>query len=250
MENFTNAEYFTLPSRGKVYDTMVVPEVQLKSMTTRHEMMRLSPSNDVYRNFCDIIDDCIVNPIGISAYDLCLGDYQFLMYKLRTITYGSTVPVEVTCPHCHTRHEIIYNLDELEVLPFDEEVNKYKTFTLPNCHKEISLKLLTPRVLDNTTRKVIEMNNKISSNVDQTLLYTIMNAIDTVDGKKPDIIDFPTWVSNLSMLDTNTILAYMNEFNAAIGLDASKEVVCEKCGHTAKIPFKVTEEFFRPKILI
>ena len=29
---------------------------------------------------CEIIDDCIVDDIGISTYDMCLADYQFLLH--------------------------------------------------------------------------------------------------------------------------------------------------------------------------
>ncbi len=83
------AETFTLPSKGKVYVEDVNPEVILSSMTTKHEMLRLSATEDNQRLMADIIDDCIQSEVGISAYDMCLADYQFLMYKLREVTFGN-----------------------------------------------------------------------------------------------------------------------------------------------------------------
>jgi hypothetical protein len=86
MNNYSIAEEYTLPSLGKVYTQKINPLVKLRSMTTEEEMKRLSPSERQYKNLCDIIDDCIVEPIGISAYDMCIADYQFLLHKLRIVT--------------------------------------------------------------------------------------------------------------------------------------------------------------------
>ena len=36
--NYTISEYFTLPSEGKIYDTKVNPQINLRSMTTQEEM--------------------------------------------------------------------------------------------------------------------------------------------------------------------------------------------------------------------
>ena len=52
-------------------------------MTTNEEMKRLSRSQErPNKPMADVIDDCLVQGPGISAYDLCIGDYQYLMYKL------------------------------------------------------------------------------------------------------------------------------------------------------------------------
>ena len=50
MENYTIAETFTLPSKGKVYqNNLVVPTFKIASMTTNHEMRRLAPSEFQYK---------------------------------------------------------------------------------------------------------------------------------------------------------------------------------------------------------
>ena len=88
MSDYTIAEEFTLPSGGQLYDPPISPIVKLRSMTTEDEMKRLSPSERAYKNMCEIIDGCIVDDIGISTYDMCLADYQFLLHRIRVVTYG------------------------------------------------------------------------------------------------------------------------------------------------------------------
>jgi hypothetical protein len=89
MNNITIQEQFKLPSNGLVYQTKVNPIVHLRSMTTAEEMRRLQPSDSPYWTICSIIDDCGALDSGISSYDMCLGDYQYLLYMLRVVTHGS-----------------------------------------------------------------------------------------------------------------------------------------------------------------
>ncbi len=139
---------YTLPSKGLVYATPVNPEVELTSMTTNHEMLRLQPSELVYKNMCDIIDDCIVNDIGISSYDMGLFDYQFLLHKLRVVTYGPDYKLSSRCPYCGMTNEDTINLDDIEVFEYTEDLDKYLSFDLPVSKMHIDLAVQTPRMLD------------------------------------------------------------------------------------------------------
>ena len=98
--NYTISEYFTLPSEGKIYDTEVNPQINLRSMTTQEEMQRLTHSDKAYKPLCDIIDACMIEKCGISSYDMALGDYQYLLFMLRVVTYGSEYKGTATCPIC------------------------------------------------------------------------------------------------------------------------------------------------------
>ena len=99
-QNYTIAESYVLPSRGLIYDIPVKAEVKIRSMTTEEEMRRQAPSDTPYKVMCDIIEECLIEKPGISVYDMCLGDYQFLLHKLRVVTYGTEYKMMVTCPNC------------------------------------------------------------------------------------------------------------------------------------------------------
>ena len=112
MQDYTIGENYTLPSLGKVYNVPVNPEIKIRSMTTEEEMKRVVSVDQPYKNMSEIIDDCLLESPGISAYDMCIGDYQFLLHKLRVVTYGPEYQVVNTCTYCGHENEDVINLDE------------------------------------------------------------------------------------------------------------------------------------------
>ena len=118
---YTIAEGYELPSKGKIYDVKVDPQVELRSMTARDEMKRLSPSSSQFKKLADIIEGCMIEKPKVKVYDMALGDYEFLLHKLRIVTYGPEYKLAVGCPHCGNTFEAITNLEQLQILEFNEE---------------------------------------------------------------------------------------------------------------------------------
>ena len=167
MTDYTIANDYTLPSEGKVYDKEITPQFKLRSMTTAEEMKRLNHSDRPYRAMSEIIDDCLIEDICISAYDLCVADYQFMLHKLRIVTYGPTYKIDSTCPYCASVNKHNLNLDNLAVTSFDKDAyDKYMEFDLPATGKRIRLRK-TPTLLfildDSMERgaKMMDLINKI-----------------------------------------------------------------------------------------
>ena len=259
MEDYTIAETYTLPSKGKIYDREVTPDIKLRSMTTVEEMRRLSHTDFPYKTLCDIIDACMVDgvdKVGISSYDMHLGDYQFLLHRLRVVTYGSEYPLSSICPICGKTNKRTINLDEIPLLPFnpDEEkqLQEFKemfNIVLPKCGKKIKLRFQTPRDLD-------EINKEEKQHIEQfpddtlnnTYLLNIIHSIDTVDGKKVNPTSLGIFLKKLPQSDTNLIVRQAAKINDKVGIDTKLENVCSnpRCGAKYKTFFRITNEFFGP----
>lgn len=246
MENYTLAEEYVLPSKGLVYDKKVNPNIKLRSMTTEEEMKRLGHSERPYKILSEIIDDCLVENPGISSYDLCIGDFQFLFYKLRTVTYGSDYNVQFQCPYCDEIIEKTINLDDLEVIEYSELMDKYLNITLPACGKNIKLRLQTPRMLDDITVKIKTLQSKNSKKDGSAILFTIMSVIESVDGEIYNEVQLEKFVRSLVMKDSNYILQSLKKIN--IGIDQSLQVVCPMCEQTFTSLMPINGEFFGPEI--
>lgn len=173
--NYTIAERYTLPSHGLLYDSDINPDIKLRSMTVRDEMKRMAPSNDgtIYRVLAEVIDDCLIEKPGISSYDMCIGDFQFLMHKLRIVTYGPEYKISCKCPNCGNYDEYVVNLEDLsldELKDFDKD--KYLRLELPASKKIVELNYNTPRILDGIEKEVdrvakqYKKQNKVMSDVD------------------------------------------------------------------------------------
>lgn len=248
--DYTIANDFELPSLGKVYSKEVNPQVKLRSMTTMEEMKRLNHSERPYKAMSEIIDDCLVEDIGISAYDMCLPDYQFMMHKLRIVTYGPEYKITSTCPYCGTANNHTLDLDAMTVTQIDEDTfEKYSEFELPVSKHKIKIRLQTPRMMDNVTFKTKEDRRKNpQSGSDAALLFTLESLIEEIDGSKPELFRLTPFIKSLPMRDTNYILKSAQKLNTVFGLDLGLMNVCGRCGLDYASSFRTTSEFFGPSI--
>lgn len=249
--DYTIAETFTLPSEGKIYSQKVNPQVQLRSMTTEEEMRRLAHTETPYKNLCDIIDNCMVEPIGISSYDLHLGDYQYLLHRLRVVTYGNQYPSTSICPFCGKSNKIILNLDDIPVIKYEGDIKEDLEFDLPRTGKHIKIKFQTPRDIDEICKEEVEYNNAHpDATINISYLLSLRHIIDTVDGKKspPAILD--PFLRRLPAMDSNLILQKATKINEKVGIDTSIKNKCTnpKCGAKYNTTFRISNEFFGPTI--
>lgn len=250
MTEYTIGNEYVLPSRGLIYSQNVNSHIKLRSMTTAEEMKRLNHSERPYKAMAEIMDDCLIDDIGISAYDLCIPDFQYILHKLRIVTYGPRYKLSSTCPYCGAVNHFDLDLESLTVNPLDEEeFKKYSEFTLPSTEKQIKLRMQTPRILDNITFKTKEEKRKNPQfNGDPAFLFTLEALIDEIDGQKPEQFRIIPFIQKLPMMDTNYILKSAQRNNTSFGIDAGISHTCGNCGLDYNSSFRTTSEFFGPSI--
>jgi hypothetical protein len=247
-EKYTIMEGYNLPSRGEIYDKPVNAHVELRSMTARDEMKRLSPSVTPLKTLADIIEGCMLEKPAIKVYDMCLGDYEYLLHKLRVVSYGSKYAITVGCPHCDELVDTEADLDALEVKEFDlDEFNELRNITLPKSDHRLTLRVQTPRMIDDLDLKVKEMKRKFkNASVDFESLLKITMAIDLIDGNKLGQIELENFVNNLPALDFQKLTQAIDKLNAYVGINTAIDLTCDKCGGDIRTYFRFGSEFFRP----
>jgi len=245
----TIQEEYSLPSKGMLYGQKFDPLVKLRSMTVAEEMKRLTATDYPYKTMSEIIDDCILNKLPISAYDMCLGDYQYLLHKLRVVTYGPDYKLTMACPFCGELFDFTLDLDSLEVHEYDDEVPELLQVDLPASKHLITLRLQTPRELDRIENKKKDMKKQFPDmKTDPTLLLNIESLIDTIDGQPINVATIQNFVESLPMRDTNILLQRANKLNEKVGVETMITAHCPNCNHDVIAPFRFTNEFFRPEI--
>ena len=245
---FTVMEGYELPSKGKIYSENVNPHIELRSMTARDEMRRLSPSSTPLKTLADIIEDCCIEKPAIHVYDMSLGDYEFLLHKLRIVTYGEDYKVALRCSDCGEPIETIAKLDQLSVKEFDEDaIQELQTFSLPVSGRTVSLNFITPHVAEAMEVKAKDMKRKYkNATIDFDTLVRVLCNIDLVDGEKKNEHELENFVTNLPAKDLQKILNNIDKLNQQIGLDNILYLTCPKCGEEITTFFRFGPEFFRP----
>ena len=247
-KEYTIMEGYELPSKGKIYAESVNPHIELRSMTARDEMKRLSPSSTPLKTLADIIEDCCVETPKIHVYDMSLGDYEFLLHKLRIVTYGEDYKVNVYCTDCGEAVESVAKLDQLTVKEFDEEaIRALQTFSLPKSGHTISLNFLSPRMAEEMDAKVKDMKRryKVATIDFETLVRLLLN-IDLVNGEKKSETDLEQFILNLPAFDLQKIQNHIEKLNQQIGIDNVLYLTCPHCGAEISTFFRFGPEFFRP----
>jgi len=245
--NYTIAEEYVLPSGGKIYEKMFDPHIKLRAMTTMEEMKRQSVTTNTNRVLCELIDACLLDKLPVKSYDMCIGDFTYLLTKLRVVTYGPEYKFTVGCPHCRQSYESSMNLDELGVKEYNpDEFKEALEFTLPVSGKDIKLKYTTPRLLDEINNKVREFKKKTKVEYDPTLGITLQSTIDTVDGGKCSFVELENFVNTLSAKDARFIMNKISKINDMIGLETRVDITCDKCGGDIITFFRFSSEFFEP----
>ena len=239
-------ESFILPSKGLIYEEKIDPNISLRSMTTMEEMKRLSPTDMPYKVMSDIIEACMEEKPPIHVYDMCLGDYQFLLHKIRIVTYGPEYKMAVRCPECKAVTESIANLESLEIHEWDDAYVEKKIIELPVTHKQIELRFQTPHDLDLIAYRAKEMKKKTKQNLDYSIMFTLMSLIKKVDGRQLNSLELEEFVKSLPNKDANYLINKSAELNDLIGVDNTITLNCIACDEELNLPFRITSEFFGP----
>ena len=251
MSYCTILNQFNLPSKGLVYSKEINPVVTLRAMTTVEEMKRLNHSDRPYALMAEVINDCIENDIGIHVYDMCVPDYQFLLHKLRTVTFGPEYKTTSRCPFCMSDNEHTIHLEsDLKVTSIDEEIlKKYSEIVLPVSKHTIRLRMQSPRILDDITIKAKEIRKASPEySGDPAFLLTLQALIGTIDGKVYEEFKIDPFLRKLSMMDTNYLIKAGQKLNTSFGIDPQIDHKCNICGLTYNSSFRITSEFFGPSI--
>jgi hypothetical protein len=217
-------------------------------MTARDEMKRLSPSSTPLKTLADIIEGCCIEKPAVHVYDMALGDYEFLLHKLRIVTYGEDYKVSLRCPECGDLIEVVAKLGQLGIKDFDEdEIRELQTFSLPKSGHIITLNFLSPRMVEEMEVKVKDMKRRYkNATIDFETLVRLLSNVDLIDGEKKTETELENILTNLPALDLQKILNHIDKLNQQIGLDNVLYLTCPKCSEEVSTFFRFGPEFFRP----
>ena len=213
-------------------------ELELREMTGAEEELltnqRLIRSGEAINQ---VLRNCFVrlgektDPDLSEVMNLLSGDRLFALVRLRQISLGDEVELELSCPNsaCRMTNFVTVNLEDLKVTPYGEE--REFAFKLPGSKKAVRF-----GYLDGHKEK--RLASLREPNITSAMLIRLLD----IDGKAPS----KKSLAEMSMRDRNALRQEMSRVDA--GIDTSVETECDGCGTKIRTRLEAEPAFLFPGV--
>jgi hypothetical protein len=220
---------FQLPTGG---------EIELREMTGAEEELltnqRLIRNGDAVNQ---VLVNCIVqigekNEVGTAdVLEMLSGDRLFTLVKLRQVSLGDEVELELTCPNaaCRAKNRAAISLDDMPVTPYGEE--REFVFTLPASGSKVRFVYLD----GHKEKRLAQMQ-------EPSISAAMMIRILDIDGSAPS----KKALNEMSMRDRSALRQEMLRVDA--GIDTAVELDCDSCGTRIRTRLEAEPSFLFPGV--
>ena len=216
-----------LPSLGKCYPNFNNDSIQIRPFTFEDERnLRLAArDNEGGEAITNLLDTCIE---GIPTQALTIFDKNYVLFKLRELSYGSNYPITGKCDTCGTNNTLRLELSSLPVSYFEGDYEEYTKVFLPDSQKNAIIRF--PRLSDephlNTAEKLVDNINRFVVSVedvtDEAIIFAFIRK---------------TTVKDVTVL-RNKI------FDLSLGFESEIVYPCGGCQRDNKTTLVLNENFF------
>ncbi len=244
-------ETIPLPSRGLTYKTITDDEDVLNGFIKIREMrghdekilttQRYLKDGTVLKR---LLNNCIVS--NIDAEDLTTFDFNYILFVLRSISYGDDYKFKQKCENymCEREMPLECKISELKFGELPESFEEPILVKLPKS-KFIIECVLTRQYHTDEIRKLDKQEEKKSEHdYDKTLIRKMVLTTIRIFDKNGKELDKKMWEEFYNQLTTIDIVEIREKTDFKTEIEG-KEVVCPYCGTTQKIPVPIGADFFR-----
>jgi hypothetical protein len=221
--------------RGRVHRT-----ASLRKMTGREEALLADPANQRNggRLVTALLHGCITHLGDMEVVTrtqverMYSVDRNFLLLRLRGLTFGNELPASYTCPSCANRFEVVEDLDELplRMLGPDEEPEDI-VVELDDGYVDRDGAVYTSMTLrlargddESAVAPQMRKNPSLGKNA---LLSRCMKSLGDLPAHRMEALG-PRIMSDLTLADRRLIDKAFND--GAPGIDLIREMDCPSCG--------------------
>jgi len=249
--NFTQEETASLPSKGLLYRNITEDkdilngQIKMFNMTVKDEEV-LSTSRFLKSGAATrmVIDNCISS--DIDAKDILLYDSNYLLFFLRSISYGDEYKFKLKCSNssCEKEFGHTVKISELEFKELPDDIKEPFVVTLPKTKYKVMFVL--PRLehseeIHNRSKNREKTTSSSDQRMVDNLIVTTIKII-APDGSEVPHGDWEDFFEAIPSMDRATL---SDASSYTTGVDKLEGVVCPYCetDYSGSIP--IGAEFFR-----
>jgi len=215
-----------LPSRGKAYvqsDGFV--QVRALRFAEEKKLRSIKSPAQGTKIIKSIFVDCVM---GLEYDAMTITDKNYILFKIRELSYGNDYPVVVPCEHCSSKNTLNVEIDQIPVNYAPDDYEEPITITLPDSDQDVLF--VSPRCKD----------EQYLSNVEQITDNLWRFAISV--GKYKEEKVRKAFFEATTVKDVATFRQSI--LDEKYGLESDMSFECADCGNVSKAVIPFNESFF------
>lgn len=154
---------------GEVYDRVIVQELTGRQQDYLVDMDLVADNiGHIPKLLEDLVSDFQTaegQPLKMdhkeAIWSLTVEDVDFILIKIRELTYGPNYAMHVACPHCGRQQRKAVALDKLETKGLKDKKARTKTIKLPKSEEEAVIRLMYLQDLFNLYKILRESKHEL-----------------------------------------------------------------------------------------
>jgi rRNA maturation protein Nop10 len=215
-----------LPSRGKAY-VDCDESVMIRPFTFAEEkkLRSIRKATQGAQVINSLIEDCVE---GLDLASMTLEDKNYIIFKLREISYGDEYTINATCQECEAENKLVVNISEVPVKYASDDYQEPFRVVLPDSKQEV--RFVTPRCKDEA---YLENAEKLMDN-----LWRFALSVGEYSEEKV----IKAFFEKTTVRD---IVFFREELSKErYGMEKAMSYECAACGEVTRSMIPFTESFF------
>tara|TARA_R100000458_G_scaffold58174_1_gene65677 strand:- start:329 stop:1177 length:849 start_codon:yes stop_codon:yes gene_type:complete len=214
-----------LPTAGVF--TNGVGSVEIRPFTFEDEkiLRSIKKVSDAGNIINTLVSRCTKN---LNFDDLALTDKNYILFKLRELSYGSRYDIEAECNDCGAGNKLTVELDKLPVNYATLEDSRSTKILLPD--SEVEVEYTVPVASD---EKFLTKTEDLMDN--------LWRFVKNIAGHKERMI-IQGFISKTTAKDVTVLRSAI--FNTDFGLQTRVNFICNECQSDSVIELPINEGFF------
>lgn len=250
--NFTHE--IQLPSMGYLNPEIPDGKIVQRCITVRDQKFVVGSRSSGGNNTRQLLKRTIETPDNVDIDNLTVSDTLFLLFKLRSLSYGDKFSFKSRCPECGNRIEVTIDLSQLPVEPLSEDYAKSLEVVLPNSGDTVYTQILRNRDIDEVNAEVKRLAKKNGDDDGTAFILRLVKMVKKIKLKEANAdgdkvlehpVDIQKYIEDLTDLDATAIASTTS--NIRFGVVPTIEHVCPSCREYIDLNLEFDANFFRPK---
>lgn len=171
-------------------------------------------------------------PVKDIIWNLSVEDIEFILIKIREVTYGPAFAMPVTCPHCGTTQTKKVDLDKIDASKLKDKTKRTEEIQLKKSKTTATIKLMYLKDLFKLYETIREKKSTLYTS-------TMVLSIAKLGEKETVTVED---IESLPITDLQTIEEAWKAMRSTIDNIISHE--CDKCKQDFDTPLPMTDPTF------